>query len=67
MLMHPDKQAKAQEELDRVVGYGRIPERSDEPNLPYLSAILKEVLRLVLVEVIFYPSSLNLLILSILD
>lgn len=47
MLCHPDKQAKAQEEIDRVVGHGRLPEYSDEPNLPYLSAVIKETFRLI--------------------
>ncbi|KAF9447572.1 cytochrome P450 [Macrolepiota fuliginosa MF-IS2] len=45
MLCHPDKQAKAQEELDRVVGHGRLPDYNDEPNLPYLSAVIKETFR----------------------
>lgn len=46
MVLHPEKQAKAQEELDKVIGRGtRLPEYEDEPNLPYLSALLKEVMR----------------------
>lgn len=46
MVLHPDKQAKAQEELDRVTGNGaRLPEYEDERNLPYFSALLKEVMR----------------------
>ena len=36
---------KAWEELDRVVGTERPPTWSDEPNLPYVRAIIKEVLR----------------------
>lgn len=36
---------KAQEELDRVVGNERLPEPSDKENLPYISALMKEVLR----------------------
>ncbi|KAF4612693.1 hypothetical protein D9613_011775 [Agrocybe pediades] len=39
-----DVQRNAQEEIDRVVG-GRLPEFSDEKDLPYISAIVKEVLR----------------------
>ena len=35
---------KAQEELDRVVG-GRLPGFGDMPDLPYLSALVKEVIR----------------------
>jgi hypothetical protein len=45
MLLHPDIQKKAKEELDSVVGHDRFPEFSDKPDLPYLSAVLKEVLR----------------------
>ncbi len=46
MVLFPDKQAKAQEELDRVTGNGaRLPDYEDEENLPYLSALLKEVMR----------------------
>ena len=43
--MHPQVQLKAQEELDRVVGGDRLPTHDDRPSLPYLNAVLKEVLR----------------------
>jgi hypothetical protein len=33
---------KAHEELDRVVGHDRFPTWADEPNLPYLRAMIKE-------------------------
>jgi cytochrome P450 len=36
---------RAQEELDKVVGNDRLPDFSDEVDLPYTSAIVKEVLR----------------------
>ncbi|KZV95209.1 cytochrome P450 [Exidia glandulosa HHB12029] len=42
---HPDAQRKAQEELDRVVGTGRLPTIADRDDLPYLQALIKEVLR----------------------
>ncbi|KAF8156573.1 cytochrome P450 [Crassisporium funariophilum] len=42
---HPDVQAKAHEELDRVVGRGRMPTVEDEKNMPYIHAIIKEVER----------------------
>ncbi|THH13120.1 hypothetical protein EW146_g7061 [Bondarzewia mesenterica] len=45
MTMFPEIQRKAQEELDRVVGRDRLPDFSDEPSLPYVSAVMKEVLR----------------------
>lgn len=40
-----DVQKKAQEELDRVVGRERMPDFQDEAELPYLKALIKEVLR----------------------
>ncbi|KAI8996249.1 cytochrome P450 [Trametes punicea] len=45
MLMYPEVQRKAQAEVDRVVGRHRLPDFSDEPALPYVSALVKEVLR----------------------
>ena len=47
MVNFPELQLKAQEEIDRVVGRSRLPDFSDEADLPYLSAVLKEVLRFV--------------------
>ena len=48
MICFPEIQIKAQAELDRVIT-GRLPDFSDMDleELPYLSAIVKEVLRLV--------------------
>ncbi|KAL2479143.1 Cytochrome [Forsythia ovata] len=45
MILHPDIQAKAQFELDTIVGTDRTVTDSDLPNLPYLQAIVKETLR----------------------
>lgn len=45
MLNHPEHQKKAQEELDRVVGRDRLPGFQDQDDLPYVSAIVKEVQR----------------------
>lgn len=44
MLYYPDIQKKAQDELDRVL-QGRLPELADEPDLPYVTALIREVLR----------------------
>lgn len=46
MISFPEIQMKAQAELDRVIG-GRLPDLDDMKDLPYLSAIVKEVLRFV--------------------
>ena len=45
MVLHPDVQAKAQADIDRVVGKDRLPSFDDRPMLPYLDAILRETLR----------------------
>ncbi|KAJ7284532.1 cytochrome P450 [Mycena rebaudengoi] len=45
MLLNPDVQRKAQEEIDSVVGSGHLPDYQDEEVLPYVSAVLKESLR----------------------
>ena len=47
MICFPEVQMKAQAELDHVVS-GRLPDFSDMDDLPYLSAIVKEVIRWVL-------------------
>ncbi|PQQ16280.1 cytochrome P450 78A5-like [Prunus yedoensis var. nudiflora] len=46
IVLHPDIQAKAHQELDTHVGNNRHVRDSDLPNLPYLQAIVKEVLRM---------------------
>ena len=45
MTMHPEIQRKAQAEIDRVVGNDRFPTLADQPKLPYVDAVAKEVLR----------------------
>lgn len=45
MALHAGIQAKAQAELDRVVGENVLPTFADESALPYIGAIVKEVLR----------------------
>ena len=45
MLYYPDVQRKAQEELDRLLGGRRLPEFKDEESFPYVSAVVKELLR----------------------
>ena len=44
MVIYPEVQKKAQTELDNVLK-GRLPEYSDIFSLPYLSALVKEVIR----------------------
>ena len=45
MVLYPDVVCKAQEELDIVVGQDRLPDFPDKDSLPYVCAIVKEVLR----------------------
>ena len=45
MALFSEVQQKAQAEIDAVVGMERLPEYSDRPSLPYMSALVKELLR----------------------
>lgn len=45
MTLYPEVQKKAQVELDSVVEAGRLPDYSDRDKLPYIDALIKEVLR----------------------
>lgn len=45
MATNPEAQKKAQAELEAVVGPGRLPDFDDQPDLPYVSAVIKECLR----------------------
>ena len=50
MVLYPEVQKKAQAELDNVIGRSRLPDFSDEEALPYISAVVKEVFRYVVLE-----------------
>ncbi|VDC01482.1 unnamed protein product [Peniophora sp. CBMAI 1063] len=45
MLVSPESQQRAQRELDSIVGRSRVPTFADIPQLPYICAMVKEVLR----------------------
>ncbi|KAI0715664.1 cytochrome P450 [Cerioporus squamosus] len=45
ITLHPDAQREAQAELDAVVGPNRLPTFDDRDKLPYVNALLKELLR----------------------
>ena len=45
MILYPDVMCKAQEELDNVVGRSRPPSFEDKTSLPYICAVVQEVLR----------------------
>ncbi|KAJ7080613.1 cytochrome P450 [Mycena belliarum] len=45
MVLHPEVLAKAQKEIDSVIGPERLPKLSDRASLPYVEAILNETYR----------------------
>lgn len=45
ILQHPEIQTKAQRQLDEVLGHGELPSFQDVQSLPYITALVKEVLR----------------------
>lgn len=45
MALYPEVQRKAQEEIERVLGLNCLPTISDRSLLPYINAVVKEVLR----------------------
>jgi len=45
MAINPEIQKRAQKEIDQLLGGERLPMLSDQDDLPYISAIIKEVYR----------------------
>jgi len=45
MAVHPEIQKKAQKEIDKLLGGDRLPTLSDKDDLPYISALIKEIYR----------------------
>jgi len=45
MIEHPEVMAKAQKEIDSVVGSDRLPTFADREKLPYVEALFNECLR----------------------
>ncbi|KAH6904703.1 OrdA protein [Coprinopsis sp. MPI-PUGE-AT-0042] len=45
MVLFPEVQKKAQAEIDSVIGSDRLPTQADMKDLPYVSAVVAEVLR----------------------
>lgn len=43
IVAYPEVQAKAQKEIDEVIGSSRTPNMEDIEHLPYVQAIMKEV------------------------
>ena len=45
MAIHPEIQKKAQEEIDQLLEGERLPTLTDQDDLPYISALIKEIYR----------------------
>ena len=45
MVLHPHVQTKAQAQIDSVLGMGRLPQFDDLPSMPYVEAIMMELMR----------------------
>ncbi|KAB5588560.1 O-methylsterigmatocystin oxidoreductase [Ceratobasidium theobromae] len=45
MILYPDAQAKAQQEIDTVIGKDRLPTMEDRGQLPYTNRLIQELLR----------------------
>lgn len=59
ITLHPDAAKKAQEEIDEVIGSGRLPAFDDRSQLPYIDCILKEVHRWVKDKMMHMPAVLT--------
>jgi cytochrome P450 len=47
MVLHPECQVRAQEEIKAIIGSERLPIFEDRSSLPYVESILQETLRFV--------------------
>lgn len=45
MVLYPEVQRKGREEIERVIGKNKLPTFEDDQSVPYVDAIVKEVLR----------------------
>ena len=45
ITLNPEVQRKAQAEIDSVIGSDRLPNMGDQDSLPYVNAIIQEVIR----------------------
>jgi cytochrome P450 len=57
MLIDPEIQTKAQAEVDRIVGRGRLPEFADASQMPYVQGVVNECLRWIPVTPMGKPTS----------
>jgi len=55
MALYPEVQKKAQAEIDAVIGPNRLPDFEDRHLLPYINAVVKELMRWNLVTPLAFP------------
>jgi cytochrome P450 len=55
MLKYPTVQSRAQAELDAVLEHERLPDFTDREHLPYITAIVSEVIRWIPVAPLALP------------
>ena len=55
MLLFPEVQRKAQQQIDDVVGHSRLPEMEDYPRLPYIRDCIKEATRWMPTTILAFP------------
>ncbi|EIW82685.1 cytochrome P450 [Coniophora puteana RWD-64-598 SS2] len=57
IVTRPDVQKRAQAEIDAQLGAGNLPTFADRPKLPYVEAVLREVLRMYVILPLALPHS----------
>lgn len=57
MVLFPDVQRKAQEEIDQIIGADCMPSWEDRERLPYIRAVVEETLRCTLAALIDRPNA----------
>ncbi|KAH8810091.1 cytochrome P450 [Flagelloscypha sp. PMI_526] len=57
MILHPEVQVKAQKEIDDVIGGHRLPKLEDREDLPYTTAVIKEIMRWYIITPLAGPRS----------
>ncbi|KAK6189768.1 hypothetical protein SNE40_001764 [Patella caerulea] len=58
-LHHPNIQANCYKEIQDVVGSGRLPSIKDKPSLPYVEAVILEVLRRANIAMTVFPHAVS--------
>lgn len=55
LMLHPEVQKKAHEEIDRVLGNDKFPTLADRTQMPYMQAIVLEALRVFAAHTLAIP------------